>query len=89
MEGYRIGDPLFVERFIRSIYVNDLTCGSDSEEGAIDLYTKSRQCMAEAGFNLRKFVSNSPAVQAHISSQTSSTTETGDGLLTHDDESYI
>ena len=43
--------------------------------------------MAEAGFNLRKFVSNSPAVQAHISSQRSSTTETGDGLLTHNDES--
>ena len=44
--------------------------------------------MAEAGFNLRKFISNSSAFQAHISSQTSSTTEIGDGLLTHDDESY-
>ena len=88
VEGYRLSDPLFVERFIRSIYVDDLTCGSDSEEGAIELYTKSRQCMAEAGFNLRKFISNSSAVQAHISSQTSSTTEIGDGLLTHDDESY-
>ena len=54
VEGYRLSDPLFVERFIRSIYIDDLTCGSDSEEGAIELYTKSRQRMAEAGFNLRK-----------------------------------
>ena len=63
VEGYRAGNPLFVDKFIHSIYVDDLTSGSDTEEGAIDLYTK---CMAEAEFNLRKFISNSPAVQAHI-----------------------
>ena len=60
VKGYRLSDPLFVVRFIHSIYVDDLTCGSDSEEGAIELNTKSRQCMAEAGFNRR---SSSPIRQ--------------------------
>eukprot|EP00731_Ephydatia_muelleri_P005509 Em0002g1685a len=41
VEGYRAGNPLFVDKFIHSIYVDDLTSGSDTEEGAIDLYTKS------------------------------------------------
>eukprot|EP00731_Ephydatia_muelleri_P001054 Em0001g1054a len=86
--GYQAGNPWFVVKFIHSIYVDDLTSGSDTEEGAIDLHTKSRQCMAEARFSLRKFISNLPAVQAHISSQASSTTATGDGQVTNDDESY-
>ena len=79
---------MFVDKYIHSINIDGVTSGSDTEEGAVDLYIKSRQCMVEAGFNLRKLISNSPAVQAHISSQVSSTAATDDGQVTNDD-SYM
>ena len=47
-----------MDKFIRSIYVDDLTSGADTEDEALSLYTKARVRLAQAGFNLRKFVSN-------------------------------
>ena len=71
VEGYRDGDYSFVEKFNRSIYVDDLTFGGKTEAKALELYEKSRQCLRQAGFTLRKFMSNSTTLQAHISSQDS------------------
>ena len=71
VEGYRDGDYSFVEKFNRSIYVDDLTFGGKIEAEALELYEKSRQCLRQAGFTLRKFMSNSTTLQAHISSQDS------------------
>ncbi|KAL5491929.1 hypothetical protein EMCRGX_G017305 [Ephydatia muelleri] len=66
MEHYRNYDPSFVNKFVRSIYVDDLTSGSDTEEEALLLAKKARERLAEAGFNLRKFVTNSPSLQRHL-----------------------
>ena len=54
--------------FIRSIYVDDLTAGADTEEEALLLVMKARERLGEAGFNLRKFVTNLPALQKHLAS---------------------
>ena len=59
IEKYKQIDPEFVEKFIRCIYVDDLTSGAYSDESAYEFYAKSKSRLAEAGFNLRKFVSNS------------------------------
>ena len=69
VKGYRDGDHSFVEKFNRSIYVDDLTFGEKTEAKALELYEKSRQCLSQAGFTLRKFMSNSPTLQARMSSQ--------------------
>ena len=69
VESYRDGDNSFVEKFNRSIYVDDLTFGEKTEAKALELYEKSRQCLSQAGFTVRKFMSNSPTLQAHMSSQ--------------------
>ena len=90
MEHYRNSDPSFVNKFVRSIYVDDLTSGSDTEEEALLLAKKARERLAEAGFNLRKFVTNSPSLQRHLLSadllhHRSTVT---DDPVTCDDESY-
>ena len=75
--------------FIRSIYVDDLTSGADTEEEALLLAVKARERLGEAGFNLRKFVTNLPALQKQLTSlesqhHRSSVTE---NPVTCDDES--
>ena len=91
IENYREGDPAFVDRFIRSIYVDDLTSGADTEDEALSLYTRARVRLAQAGFNLRKFVSNSMKLQNHVYSQepqSSSGMVTTSNLVMSDEESY-
>ena len=44
---------------IVSFYVDDLVSGEDLEK-CLSLYQKSKQCLSEGGFNLRKWITNSP-----------------------------
>lgn len=67
MEKYRTSDPPFVDQFVRSVYVDDMMPGADTEEEALEFAMKSRQWLAEAGFNLRKFVTNLPGLQNSLS----------------------
>ena len=60
IEQYKEADPEFVEKFLRSIYVDNLSSGASEVDAAYELYLKSKLRLAEGGFNLRKFVSNYP-----------------------------
>ena len=42
-----------------SIYVDYVSLGSNDVESTYELYLKSKSRLAEAGFKLRKFVTNS------------------------------
>jgi hypothetical protein len=66
MEQYRNIDPEFVEKFLESIYVDDLNAGDENDDEAFLLYKKSKLRLAEGGFNLRKFFSNSPTLMNRI-----------------------
>ena len=90
IERYRSSDPSFVDMFIRSIYVDDLTSGADNEEEALRLATRARERLGEAGFNLRKFVTNVPALQKCLSSLESQHHRSGhtENPVTCDDQSY-
>ena len=59
METYRDIDPLFVDKFLNSIYVDDVSLGADDVESSYELYLKSKFRLSEAGFKLWKFVTNS------------------------------
>ena len=48
---------------MRSLYVDNIISGSDSEEQPIQYYAEARSIMAKAKFNLRSWTSNSNAVQ--------------------------
>ena len=94
MECYRSSDPTFVDKFIRSIYVDDLTSGAATEEEALELSVKAVSRLAEVGFNLRKFVTNSQTLQKHLlspnlqSTSTSAMTLSSSSTVAPDDESY-
>eukprot|EP00731_Ephydatia_muelleri_P022433 Em0015g16a len=55
---YEAEDPEFVARFLRAIYVDDVTYGGSDIEDVFQLYVKTKKRLLEGGFNIRKFVSN-------------------------------
>lgn len=69
MEGYKDREPQFIEKFQRSIYVDDLTFGGDNDEEVFGLYKRAKSWLAEGAFKLRKFVTNSPQLQQRIDEQ--------------------
>lgn len=52
MEMYRDVDPSFVDKFIPSNYVDDMSLGSSDVESTYELYLKSKSQLAEALRNL-------------------------------------
>ena len=58
--------PETVKRISRSIYVDDVAYGADTEDLAYELYPESKSLLREGGFNLRKFVTNSTNLQRRI-----------------------
>ena len=92
IQGYQADDPSFVARFLNSIYVDDLTFGADSIDEAFELYTKSKARLAEAGFNLRKFCSNSMDLLERISQkeqyQSAVSLKSERNTLQEEDQSY-
>ena len=66
METYRHMDPTFVDKFLSSIYVDDVSLGGDDVDSTFELYLKSKLRLAEAGFKLRKFITNSAELQHQI-----------------------
>ena len=46
--------------------MDDLLCGADTVEEALDLYAELKSVLANGGFNLRKWRSSSSAVLSRI-----------------------
>eukprot|EP00731_Ephydatia_muelleri_P027563 Em0019g436a len=69
MNRYKEVDQQFVEKFERSIYVDDVTFGACNEQETFQLYKKAKCCLLEGAFNLRKFRTNCPVLQRRIDMQ--------------------
>jgi hypothetical protein len=69
LNKYIESDKIVVERLKDDMYVDDLVSGTDGLGEAKVLYEKSRSIMSEAGFDLRKWETNSHELRAYISSQ--------------------
>ena len=83
LEKYKRSHPHLIEQLCRSLYVDDLACGASDEEQAYLVFATAREILKDAGFNLRKFYSNSDALQARINPLPQGTPPTEDP-----DESY-
>ena len=59
LKKYEEEDRETVKEIKESLYVDDLTSGAENEEKGLELYRKSKQIFQDAGFNLRKWTSNS------------------------------
>lgn len=90
LETYRDTDPDFVEKFLSSIYVDDLVSGSSDVESTYELYTKSKLRLADAGFRLRKFATNSNKLRQLIREKESLSVGEGTRERIHaeEDQSY-
>ena len=55
-----------VTSILRSIYVDDVIFGAEDEEAAFKLYRESKEILGSGSFNLRKFISSCPSLQARI-----------------------
>ena len=64
--SYEREDPEFVNRMLRSLYVDDLSLSLEDVDKAFELYLKSRKRMAQGGFNLRKWLTNSRPLMKKI-----------------------
>ena len=75
MRRYQEIDPLFVDKFLSSIYIDDVSLGSNDVESTYKLYLKSKSRLAEAGFKLRKFVTNSEELRSQVDTNEQTTEE--------------
>ena len=69
MQSYEHSDPLFVNKFLSSTYVDDVSLGAADVDSTYELYLKSKLRLAEAGFKLRRtqptYVVVSQAMSSH------------------------
>ena len=59
MQQYEETDPEFVKQFLRDLYIDDSSTGVNSNEDGFRFYKKAKSAMKDAGFELRKWASNS------------------------------
>ena len=69
MNGYKVVDLQFVEKFEKSIYADDVTFGACNEQETFQLYKKAKCWLADGAFNLRKFRTDCPELQMWIDLQ--------------------
>ena len=58
LEKYVPSQPEIVSCLLKSIYVDDIVTGANSEEETFELYLQSKRIFHEASFNLWKFCTN-------------------------------
>ena len=68
IEGYSSIDSNFVAQFIEDLYVDDVTTGCATVQEGKVFYEKAMKRLSEAGFYLRKWVTNDPELQRYFNS---------------------
>ena len=94
LSRYEEADPELIQELRDSFYIDDLTTGEEDDQSAFDLYKKSKTCLEDGSFHLRKWRSNSEALMEMIkadrlkteSLESNSQTESHETL--EDDQSF-
>ena len=66
LRSYSLSNPTLVESLSRSMYVDDIVTGADTDAEAFQLYVDAKEILRQGSFNLRKFVSSSCNLQEQI-----------------------
>ena len=61
-----------VSKVLRSMYVDDLVTGAESDKQAYELYMGAKRLLRSGAFNLRKFSTNSSCLQAKVDGEEAS-----------------
>ena len=84
------GDPAVLVKLLKGFYVDDLITGACDEAEAYHLCQTSKEIMKAGGFNLRKFVSNSPSLLTKISdTEVADKQRTTQPSTSEADETYV
>ena len=59
-------DQDFVKKLLDSFYVDDFNSRENKVDGVFQLYQKTKKCLSDSGFHLRKWASNSSELMAKI-----------------------
>ena len=59
MNKYNTVDKEFVDKFLGSLHVDDLSTGANNVDEALDYFCKCKNWLEEGSFDLRKLRSNS------------------------------
>ena len=66
LESHMESNGEIVKCLLRSTYVDDIVSGAGSDAEAFELFVQAKDLFKRGGFNLRKFVTNSPELQEKI-----------------------
>ena len=81
-----------VVNVLSHLYADDLSCSVNTREEAFHLYKKSKEILAEGGFNLRKWKTNDKALLARIQavegSNVGANENNSEPQVAEDDQSY-
>jgi len=66
LQKYSHNYPGLVSTSMKSIYVDDVTCGAHGEKESYQLYALSTKLFADGGYHLQKFVTYSPTLHWRI-----------------------
>ena len=90
--SYERDDPEFVNQMLHSFYVDAVSVSLEDVDKAYQLYLKSRERIAQGGFNLRRWLTNSRPLMEKIKEMESqrefSMQTERENQLNEDDETY-
>ena len=86
LQQFEDSHPDVVQKLAQSTYVDDIVTGANSEDEAFHLYEDAKEQLLRGGFNLRKFLTNSPRLQQRINDAENKGSE--EGSQRELDESY-
>ena len=66
LSKYIISERSLVEKFLENLYVDDTTSGTKSVGKGKEFHVKAKEMMAEAGYDLRKWKTNSKELQKYF-----------------------
>ena len=62
LKNYFLENPELLKILLKSFYVDDFVSGKDTKPETLDLCLQIRECSAEAGFSLHKWVCSDPEI---------------------------
>ena len=89
MRRFQEIDSSFVEKFLSSIDLDDVSLGSNDADSTYELYLKSKSRSAETGFKLRKCVINSDELCSRVKATEQITEKQKTAInIAEEDQSY-
>ena len=75
LSKYLSCDQQFIEKLLEDLYTDDVTSGTKTIEQGKEFYKNAKLILSEAGFDLRKWVTNDSKLQKYFYSQENSETK--------------